>query len=233
MLFLLFVHLMQILINLIANLLFFLICHFLALATPASAWKMEAGKLTLSATGLLNQLESHLFQQIYDVPPIVIALPTSSGGNASDIRISNVTTTGFRMSPVEPKSEDGPHAAMTVSYIAIEPGVHTFPNGETIEAGRVSTSSMQFNGNPNGRKSWQTLNFTNSFSSPVLLAAIQTTNNETNLNPRNPSHPWLSVAISGITNSRANIALERSEVYDRITGSNFQFEDLGSAESIG
>ena len=105
------------------------------------------------------------------------------------------------MSPVEPKSVDGPHAAMTVSYIAIEPGVHTFPDGETIEAGTITTDKMQFNGNPNGRKQWETLNYATTFSSPVLLANIQTTSNETAIIPRQPSQPWLTVAISSIANN--------------------------------
>lgn len=213
--------------------LFILVLSVLCLSYPAYAWKMEAGKVTLAATSSLNQLESHLFQQIYDVPPIVIALPTSAGSNPGSIRISNVTTSGFRMSPVEPKSEDGPHAAMTVSYIAIEPGVHTFPDGETIEAGTITTDKMQFNGNPNGRKEWATLNYANTFSAPVLLASIQTTANEPALNPRLPSHPWLTVAVDNITNTRANISLERSELYDRITGSNFQFDNLSTSETIG
>lgn len=204
-----------------------------AISLSAHAWKMEAGKVSLSATGSLSQLQSHLFQQIYDVPPIVIALPTTAGGHASALRISDVTTTGFRMSQVEPKSHDGPHAAMSVSYIAIEPGVHSFPNGETIEAGTIVTDKMQFNGNPNGRKQWDTLNYTHTFSSPVILADIQTTANETGTIPRLPSHPWLTVALSNISNTQANISLERSEVFDRITGNNFQFDNLSTTETIG
>lgn len=205
----------------------------MAFSLPVHAWKMEAGKLSLSATSGLSQLESHTFQQIYDVPPIVIALPTSAGSQPGALKISNITTTGFRMSSIEPKSEDGPHAAMTVSYIAIEPGVHTFPDGETIEAGKITTDKIQFNGNPNGRKQWETLTYTNTFSSPVLLSAIQTATNESATIPRQPSQPWLTVAIDNITNTQADISLERSEVFDRITGGNYQFDSLSTTEDIG
>ena len=219
--------------NLLTNIFFIATLFLGVLSAPAHAWKMEAGKLTLTATSSLSQLQTHSFQQIYDVPPIVIALPTSAGSQPGALRISDISTTGFRMSPVEPKSVDGPHAAMTVSYIAIEPGVHTFPDGETIEAGTIATDKMQFNGNPNGRKQWETLNYATTFSSPVLLADIQTTSNETAIIPRQPSQPWLTVAISNIANTQANIALERSEVFDRITGSNYQFDALSSTETIG
>lgn len=203
------------------------------MASSAHAWKMEAGKVSLSATSSLTDLQSHTFQQIYDTPPIVIALPTTTGGDASTVRIADVTVNGFRMSPVEPRSEDGPHAAMTVSYIAIEAGTHSFPDGEVIEAGLLLTDESQYNGNPSGRKGWETLTYSRTYTSPVVLTAIQTTNNETNTIPSQPSHPWLTVAIDNITNTQADIALERSEVYDSITGSNFQFDTLGSTESVG
>tara|TARA_R110001592_G_scaffold138511_5_gene357761 strand:+ start:63116 stop:67732 length:4617 start_codon:yes stop_codon:yes gene_type:complete len=192
---------------------------------------MEAGKLSLSATTSLTQLQAHTFQQIYDTPPIVIALPTSAGGNASAVRISNVSTTGFRMSSVEPRSEDGPHTNMTVSYIAIEAGSHTFPNGEVIEAGIVSTDKIQFNGK--GKNGWEKLSFANKFNKPVFLANIQTTANEINAIPRSPSHPWLTVAIDKLRDDKTDIALERSEVYDQVDKGKFEFNDLANPESIG
>ncbi|MFT7315085.1 MAG: hypothetical protein ACI9J5_003241 [Paraglaciecola sp.] len=213
-----------------------LLYYFFAIffmASHAHAWKMEAGKLVLSATSSLTQLQSHSFTQTYDTPPIVIALPTTTGSNASALRISNVTVSGFRLSPVEPFSEDGPHAAMTVSYIAIEAGTHAFPNGEVIEAGTLTTDESQYNGNPSADKGWGTLNYSQNFSSPVVFAAIQTINNETGGIPRLPSHPWLTAAINNITNTQADIALERSEVYDSIAGSNYKFDALNSSESVG
>lgn len=203
------------------------------LALPAFGWKMEAGQISTASTSGLSSLEQHTFQQIYDTPPIVVALATTQGGDTSALRIANVTTTGFRMSPVEPDSEDGPHASMTVSYFAIEPGVHTLPNGEVIEAGNIDTAEIQFNGNPPGRKGWESLSFSTSHTSPILIADIQTLNNETATIPRQPSIPWLTVAVRNISGTGAEIALERSEEFDRLTGSNYQFDALGSSETIG
>ena len=204
------------------------------LASPSSyAWKMESGQLVLPSTfSSGNQLHSFSFQQTYDATPIVIALPTSSGSDASAIRISNVTTTGFQMAQVEPKSEDGPHAAMTVSYIAIESGSHTLPDGTLIEAGTLTTNSTQYNGIPPGGRSWESISYSG-FGSPIVVAAIQTTTNETPLDPSTPSHPWLTVAVDNVTGGSADIALERSEVYDRRSGPNYRFDSLGSSEIIG
>ncbi|MDX1453316.1 MAG: hypothetical protein R3183_12225, partial [Oleiphilaceae bacterium] len=205
----------------------------LLLALPAYAWKMEAGRINLSSTSGLNNLQTHTFQQVYDTPPIVVALPTTAGPNASALRINNVTTTGFSMSPVEPNSEDGPHTSMTVAYIAIEPGTHTFPNGEVIEAGSVATSEQQYNGNPSGRKGWESVSFSQAYTSPIVLADIQTTNNETATIPRQSSTPWLTVAVDNISNTGVDLALERSEEYDRRTGSNYRFDALATTETIG
>ncbi len=212
-----------------------IVLTMMLLGVPAEvwAWKMEAGRINLSSTSGRSALESHTFQQVYDTPPIVVALPTTAGPNASALRIRNVTTTGFQMSPVEPNSEDGPHTNMAVAYIAIEPGTHTLPNGEVIEAGLLSTAELQYNGVPSGRKGWERLNFSQSFSNPILIADIQSTNNETNAIPRAPSQPWLTVAVNDLRNSRVDLALERSEEYDRRSGSNYRFDALGNPEDIG
>lgn len=194
---------------------------------------MEAGNVDLPNTGGVNQLFSFNFQQTYDTTPIVVALMTTRGGDESALRIDNVTTTGFRMAQMEPFSRDGPHANVTVSYIAIEPGTHTLPDGRTIEAGTVSTREIQFNGIPSGTKGWESVNFSNSFTNPMLLADIQTTNNEPGIQPRNSSVPWLTVAVDSLTNTNVDLALERSGLFDSASGPNFRFNALGSDETVG
>ncbi|MCG8672037.1 MAG: LamG domain-containing protein [Pseudomonadales bacterium] len=199
----------------------------------AYGFKMEAGTVNLPSTSGQSQLFTFSFQQVYDTAPVVVVLITSAGGDASAPRISNVTTSSFQLAQMEPNSEDGPHASMTVSYFAIEPGVNTLPDGTIIEAGTISTSEQQYNGIPSGGKGWEAVSFSSSFTSPVLIADIQTTANEPGIQPQSPSHPWLTVAVDSLAGSDANMALERSEVYDSIAGVNYQFNSLGSNESIG
>jgi len=127
----------------------------------AHAWKMEAGTLDLPQTTNINGLFSFSFKQTYATPPIVVALPTEDGPNASALRIAEVTTSGFKMAQVEPFSEDGPHTNMTVSYVAVEPGSHTLTDGTIIEAGRLDSRDkkkdlVQFGGGPPGQKRWGT-----------------------------------------------------------------------------
>lgn len=207
----------------------------------AYAWKMEAGTLDLPATSGVNQLFSFSFRQTYATPPIVVALPTKDGPNASALRINNVSTAGFQLAQVEPFSEDGPHTSMTVRYVAVERGSHQLPDGTRIEAGLLSSKRasgnedfVQFNGK--GSTLWGNHAFSTNFADqPVVLGAIQTLNNETNQVPDVTSNPWLTTVFDSITASGFRYALERSEVYDRRAGnsSNYFFDGLSFAESIG
>ena len=199
----------------------------------AQAFKMEAGTINLPSTTGQSQLFSFSFQQTFDTTPIVVLLINTRGGNASAPRISNVTTTGFRAAQVEPFSEDGPHISMTVSYFAIEPGVHTLPDGTVIEAGTVTTAEQQYNGIPNGGKGWEAVSFANTFSNPLVIADVQTTNNEPGIRPDSPSRPFLTVAVNGLSGTGVNLALERSELYDRRAGPNYRFDPLSANEAIG
>lgn len=207
----------------------------------AHAWKMEAGTLDLPETTNVNSVFSFSFKQTYATAPIVVALPTDDGSNASALRITNVTTTGFQMAQVEPFSEDGPHTNMTVSYVAVEQGNHTLPDGTMLEAGLLSSQDsggndyVQFNGR--GATAWGNHTFASSFSGqPAVLGAIQTLNNETsNGIPDEVSNPWLTNVFNSVTGNGFDYALERSEVYDRRAGnsSNYFFDPLSRPETIG
>jgi len=211
-----------------------------SLPLPVHAWKMESGTIDLPATSGQNGLFSFSFKQVYSAPPVVVALPTSDGFHSSALRIDNVTTTGFQMAQVEEFSWDGPHASMTVSYIAVEPGSHTLPDGTAIEAGLLSSRPLvgddyvQFNGR--GATSWGSHNFTSGFvGQPAVIGAIQTLNNETNAVPDDVSNPWLTTVFQSVSAGGFDYALERSEVYDRRAGnsSNYFFDPLDEAETVG
>lgn len=59
------------------------------------------------------------------------------------IRIRNVTTTGFEAAQVEPANVDGVQEAMTMHYLAVEPGTHELPDGTRVLADTVSTTKQQ------------------------------------------------------------------------------------------
>ncbi|MEO0367085.1 MAG: hypothetical protein AAF265_16525 [Pseudomonadota bacterium] len=162
------------------------------------------------------------FIESFDSVPVVISLPTTQGSDPSNLRISNVTTTGFDIVTTEPAANDGPHVAMNTAYLAIEPGDYRFPDGTQIQAYRVSTlnSVGRFTGT-----TWGSLNFINTFPSPpAVLANLQTTRNETGSPPSTSATPFLATAIRNVSSNGLELAIERAE---STAGSITISEDIG------
>ena len=174
------------------------------------AWKMEGGEVVLKNT--LNDPNWTVInlKQAYDNPPLIFAIASDEGGQASALRLQEVNTTAFKIMQVEPNN-DGKHVAMTIHYVAIEEGEHTLPDGTKIIAGTKLTSAS-VGRNDGVTDTWETINFSTPFSSaPVVLGMIQTLENESANIPNEPSSPWLTTAITNVSDSSFNISLERSE----------------------
>lgn len=180
---------------------------------------MEVAEVTLNDTTVTPTFTSVSFNQTYTRTPYVFILPSNEGGAApAGIRVRNVTTTGFEVSQVEPDSLDGPHAAMTVHYMAIQPGsgvspwLFDLPDGQLLEVGTHTTQTVQHGSGVAGTEGWDTINFINSFTAPAVLTAIQGMANETATPPVTTSVPWLTVAMQNVGASSFQVALERAEV---------------------
>jgi len=184
----------------------------------AKAINFESGVVTLQNTFDQRSWTFIPFQDSFNTTPVVFLLPDNAGGNPGDIRVTQITTTGFYATIVEPLGMDGPHIAMGVSYMAAEPGTHELPDGTKIEIGTISTNAYQGFGVTG--TSWDTINFSQSFTgAPALITQIQTINSEQNLtavpgnyNPFPISNPWLTEGIQNVTSTSAQVALELSEV---------------------
>jgi len=170
------------------------------LLCPAHAWKLEAANFTTPSTFGGGTFVTVNFRQTYPAPPVVVALGSNQGGNPADLRIRNVTTTGFDVAPVEPASNDGPHIAMDNYYIAMETGQFALPDGTLLEAGRVDVSaSVSGVGAPGAL---QSASFVTAFANPpAVLADLQTMNNETGSPPAAPSIPFLTPAVANVSNT--------------------------------
>ena len=185
---------------------------FVAMPQVAMAWKMEVRQISTQDTYDLATFDTINFDVPFDTPPVVFALPTSEGGNSANLRIKNVSTSGFEITITEPSEWDGPHINMTFAYLAIEPGVHQLPDGTLIEAGTLDTTTEQVGANFMTMGAWDSLTFSAAFASPpALLTQVQTMANEAGNPPGGTSQPFLTVATSAVTASGASIALERSE----------------------
>ncbi len=185
-----------------------------AAAAPAAAaaWELEAGRATTNDTFSTPAFNTIEFQAPFAVPPVVVVLPTDQGADSATLRIRNVTETGFDLIVVESPGEDGPHASMTVDYVAMEPGAHVLPSGETVVAGRVTTAAVQRAANVGGPSGLETVAFSPALASTaVVVASIQTLNSETGAIPGAPSQPFLNVSVQNPSSASIDLALERGE----------------------
>ena len=124
-----------------------------------SIWGMEADSVTLPAVTLSSNWVTVNFRQTYANAPVVAVLATNETADSTAIRIRNVTTTGFEAAQVEPANNDGVQGAMTMHYVAVEPGTHELPDGTRLLAATVSLTNQQHGSGVTGSESWFTETF--------------------------------------------------------------------------
>lgn len=183
------------------------------LSSPAFARHIEAHRITTHNTTIDPTFKTITFIEPFGTVPIVVSTASNEGTDPADLRIRNVTTTGFEISPVETASHNGGHDPMTVDYIAIEAGITTLPDGTVIVAGFHDTSSTVAGANGVTPNVFDTVIHSAPLTNePGVIASIQTMNNEENNVPAEPSVPFLSVAVGALQfTNKFWLSLERSE----------------------
>lgn len=176
-----------------------------------SAWRMETGEIVLpSIIAGDTSFKTINFKQYYPTAPLVFVLSRDENSEPASVRINNITNSSFEIVPVEPLGEDGTQPSSTLHYLAVEPGLHKFPDGTIIEALTKSTNRVQ--SKPAIGNSWETVSYSNAFTTtPAILTQIQTLNNETSAIPGVPSNPWLASIVQNVTPTNFQVALERAE----------------------
>ncbi|MDY7098935.1 MAG: H-type lectin domain-containing protein [Pseudomonadota bacterium] len=209
---------------------------------PAHAGRIEAGTFTAHDTlGSNRTPDPVVFQQPFDVPPVVVAISDSTGNNSASIRVTNITTTGFDELILEPDNWDGRHLAQPTQYIAVEPGRHILPDGTIIEAGFINMNEVQFgNGFTGGTASWRNVSFSAPLSgSPTVFHQLQSANSETRNVANQSSRPHITTVVQGTSPTGFQIAIDRSEAnsgpfpsFERVgwiaiqSGQNGSFDDV-------
>lgn len=176
--------------------------------------------------------ESVTFSGSFSEAPVVVVMPTTTGGDPCTIYIKDVTATGFKAAPAEPYDKDGAHAAWnpeTISYIAVASGTWEL-GGKKVVAGKKITDAQKYNNaktsSMSGDGAWDSVTLGDGFSTvPALLTQIQTTNNNANYQPTTYAKPFLTVACQSVSTTGASLALERLEVADH--GSVTEKETIG------
>ncbi|MEL0633081.1 H-type lectin domain-containing protein [Pseudoalteromonas carrageenovora] len=202
-----------------ALLIFVLSCLLLCNYAYAVPPKIEGRYIELQDTYTSPIWTKINFQQQYITPPAVFMLSTNQGGNPAIIRIRNITTTGFEALPLEPSGEDGGHVSMGAHYLAVEYGLHEFPDGTVMEVGSTDLQLELQYGSKSGfspitPKSYKSLVFAEPFSQrPNFFHSLQTLNSIDSNPPSEALIPFLTVAVESgsLSTSGVNIALEASE----------------------
>ncbi len=190
-------------------------------ATCAYAWRLESGEVTTNDTNVTALFTTVTFQNPFDVTPVVVVVATDEGDESASLRIRNVTTTGFQVTPVEAQNDDGLHESMSIHYVAIEPGVHLLIDGTEIAAGIHSTASVQ---SKFATSVWDSVSFGTTLSATAsVVASIQTMNSEPLFEPNAPSSPFMSATTRLGTTIGADMSLDRGEA----TTGTVVSEDIG------
>lgn len=179
------------------------------LSSQAFALQMEVDYVTVNG----NAWVSVTFAQPFPSVPVVVSLTDDKGGQPGAVRVRNVTTLGFEIGVLEPADENGSYPTTTLPYLAVEEGVHAFPNGDLLQAGSALVSQQQ-----RGylalfpAEGWAAQSFATPFPvAAVVVATIQTVNNQPAGGPGTPSIPFLTTAIDNVSTTGFDTALERSE----------------------
>lgn len=158
----------------------------------------------------INGVASVTFTESFKALPQLFMLMGPSGGDAANVRFKDITINDFKAFIVEPESFDGPHAANTLPYAAIQSGIHQIGN-ITIEVGFIDTKKVQGNSAPVGNEiGWERVTLQNSFPNLGVIASIQTMNNEINPVPSTISTPWVTPTVKPVSDNQFDITLDMS-----------------------
>ena len=136
---------------------------------PTTDVKLETGEIAVGSEWARVPLTTPF------INPIVVAGPPSfNNADPCTVRIRNVDKTGFDIKVTEWDYLDGIHPQETISYLVMEQGHYTLPNGTAVEAGSFT-----------GATSFKTTAFKSAFAKiPVVLATVTTMNDAKTISGR-------------------------------------------------
>ncbi|MBM7073068.1 hypothetical protein JQC92_13685 [Shewanella sp. 202IG2-18] len=138
---------------------------------------------TIEQAGTVGTVQTVNFNRDFasGVTPLIFMMPTINpndtvGDGSASIRVVSVSSEGFSWLQIEPPVQNGngvnhSEPMRDVSWIAVEPGSHSLPDGTRFEAGSASVSSaFNFSFQP-----WTNVNVSNGLS--LGISQIQSHNN--------------------------------------------------------
>lgn len=89
-----------------------------------------------------SQWHSVSFEEAIENAAVVMGPASSEGGNPLNLRVRNVTETGFEFQVDEWDYLDGAHTAVTISWMAGSVGNHTMADGTKISFGQADAKTL-------------------------------------------------------------------------------------------
>ncbi len=153
------------------------------------------------------------FQNEYENPVVIVSPLTFNGGDPAIARITEINNDSFSVFVQEPtllrkQFHNGAHTREDFSYLVVEAGSWTMPDGSILEAGLTEVDMNARSAN------WDRIEFSNDFNSPTVLSSVQTYNNDELLRLRQRNGDDFGV----------DIALEKEEA---IVKSQYAAETVG------
>jgi len=125
------------------------------------------GNITMiagSANNIDHNFKTVNFSNSFSSTPVVMASQvTSNGGQATSVRMTNVSNNNFQARIQEEQNNDGFHADETLHYMAFSTGTGSV-NGSSL---RVGSTGNNVNHN------WYTVNFGSNYSNAGFIASCQ------------------------------------------------------------
>jgi len=95
-------------------------------------------------TNLNHEQQTINLANTYNNPVVVMGLLSTNGGDPSTVRVKDVTSNSFVVQLQEWSYLDGPHTTETISWMVVEAGHYTFPDGSSYDAGITDGVSDSF-----------------------------------------------------------------------------------------
>ena len=158
---------------------------------------VQFGAVTVSQLSS-NEWHTVTFDQPFSTVPVVVAGPPSFyDTDPANVRLRNVTSSGFEFQIDEWEYLDGVHGSELVSWLAAEPGVHDL-NGVLLEAGVREGVYHNFGGTQS-----LTAGFTDA---PVVLTQLVTINEPT----------AATLRIKSVTDSSFRVKIYEEQAQDGV-----------------
>lgn len=133
-------------------------------------FKIEAGQVSIANTVETNGYYQLLLQNIYENPVAVVYIQTRNGAQSVAPRLDLIENNRIHIFMEEPDNET--HSAETISYLVMEEGEYTMPDGTAIKAGYHHTDNTHSSGTA---YAGDQITFSTPFSgTPVVLSSILT-----------------------------------------------------------